>query len=101
MYLPYFVLCAGYTVDEKKVKGGEACLWSEYFDNENLMSNAFPRASAVAERLWSNKDVRSLDEAGVRLQEHRCRMLRSVLLRPCSVLLGQAGHWLKCAWCVL
>jgi hexosaminidase len=67
---------AGYNIDEKKVKGGEACLWSEYIDNENLIQTTFPRASAVAERLWSNKETRNLDAAGERLSEHRCRMLR-------------------------
>ncbi|KAK7114420.1 uncharacterized protein [Littorina saxatilis] len=66
----------GYQIDEKKVKGGEACLWSEYIDNENLVQTTWPRASAVAERLWSSKDTRNLDTAGERLSEHRCRMLR-------------------------
>ncbi|XP_041375318.1 uncharacterized protein LOC121388147 [Gigantopelta aegis] len=65
----------GYTIDEKMVLGGEACLWSEYVDNENLMTTLWPRASATAERLWSAKDIRDLDTAGSRLQEHRCRML--------------------------
>ncbi|KAK3085925.1 hypothetical protein FSP39_010784 [Pinctada imbricata] len=65
----------GYQIDEKKVLGGEACLWAEYIDNENLMTTLWPRASAVAERLWSSKDVRDLDSAGKRLSEHRCRML--------------------------
>ncbi|ESP03745.1 hypothetical protein LOTGIDRAFT_136955, partial [Lottia gigantea] len=64
------------TVDEKKILGGEACLWSEYVDNENYMTTLWPRASATAERLWSHKDVRDLDSAAIRLQEHRCRMLK-------------------------
>ncbi|KAJ8302882.1 hypothetical protein KUTeg_019278 [Tegillarca granosa] len=63
----------GYQINEKKVLGGEACLWAEYIDNENLMT--MPRASATAERLWSSKDVKDVDAAGKRLQEHRCRML--------------------------
>ncbi|KAK3603826.1 hypothetical protein CHS0354_042831 [Potamilus streckersoni] len=65
----------GYSIDESKVLGGEACLWSEYIDNENLMTTLWPRASAAAERLWSHKDVRDLENAATRLQEHRCRML--------------------------
>ena len=29
---------SGYQIDEKKVLGGEAALWAEYIDNENLIS---------------------------------------------------------------
>lgn len=65
----------GYQIDEKKVLGGEACIWAEYVDNENLMTTLWPRASAPAERLWSNKDVKDVEAAGKRLSEHRCRML--------------------------
>ncbi|KAI8790496.1 beta-hexosaminidase subunit alpha isoform X2 [Biomphalaria glabrata] len=66
----------GYHIDEKKVLGGEAAFWSEYFTNENLIPMMWPRASAAAERLWSSKDVRNLDKAAERLTEHRCRMLK-------------------------
>jgi hexosaminidase len=35
------------------VIGGEATVWSERLDAATLLAVAFPRASAVAERLWS------------------------------------------------
>ncbi|KAM5264377.1 beta-hexosaminidase subunit beta [Ctenodactylus gundi] len=56
--------------------GGEACLWGEYVDATNLTPRLWPRASAVGERLWSNKSVRSIDSAYSRLSRHRCRMVR-------------------------
>ncbi|XP_052231450.1 uncharacterized protein LOC127844929 isoform X1 [Dreissena polymorpha] len=65
----------GFRIDESKVLGGEACLWGEYLDNENYMTTLWPAASAAAERLWSSKDVRDIEKAATRLQEHRCRML--------------------------
>ncbi|XP_006901497.1 PREDICTED: beta-hexosaminidase subunit beta [Elephantulus edwardii] len=64
--------------DEQKklILGGEACLWGEYVDATNLLPRLWPRASAVGERLWSNKDVRNLQNAYNRLFQHRCRMVQ-------------------------
>nr|XP_033775448.1 beta-hexosaminidase subunit alpha isoform X2 [Geotrypetes seraphini]XP_033775449.1 beta-hexosaminidase subunit alpha isoform X2 [Geotrypetes seraphini] len=58
------------------VIGGEACMWGEYVDVTNLTPRLWPRAGAVAERLWSNATVRNLKDAYDRLSNFRCKLLR-------------------------
>ena len=53
----------------------QACMWSEFTNSINLIPKSWPRASAVAERLWSGPEVKDLDDAAARLQEHECRLL--------------------------
>lgn len=68
------------------VIGGEACMWGEYVDSTNLVPRLWPRAGAVAERLWSNKLVTDLDFAFKRLAHFRCELLRrGVQAQPLSV----------------
>nr|QGA87799.1 chitobiase [Dolerocypris sinensis] len=57
------------------VLGGEGALWMEYIDPTNIHPLLWPRASAIAERLWSSADVRDIPAARYRLDEQRCRLL--------------------------
>ncbi|KAF7637854.1 Beta-hexosaminidase [Meloidogyne graminicola] len=60
---------AGTYEQKQLVIGGIATMWGEYIDGTNLEATLWPRASAVAERLWSppNK-TKSAEEAWPRLQ---------------------------------
>lgn len=65
------------------VLGGEACIWTEYVDETNVISRAWPRSSATAERLWSPRDVRDIGDFSERVEQLRCRMKsRGIMAEP-------------------
>ncbi|XP_077560714.1 beta-hexosaminidase subunit beta-like [Haemaphysalis longicornis] len=65
------------------VIGGEVCVWGQQVDRTNIMSQTWPAASLAAERLWSLKEHTDVDTARIRLDKHRCRMLkRGLEVRP-------------------
>jgi hexosaminidase len=53
--------------DKKKILGGEACMWAEYVSAENIDSRIWPRAAAIAERLWSSQSVTDVNSMYERL----------------------------------
>ncbi|KAB0803183.1 hypothetical protein PPYR_00153 [Photinus pyralis] len=68
---------------KKLVMGGEACMWAEVVNEYNLESRIWPRASATAEKLWSEEDADEIDSVKRRLEEHTCRMnKRGVQAQP-------------------
>jgi len=52
---------------EKLVLGGEAPVWAEIMTDEMLDARLWPRAAALAERFWSPRDVRDVDDLYRRL----------------------------------
>ena len=54
--------------EDVHILGGEACMWSEYVSPETVDSRIWPRMAAIAERLWSPREVTDVTSMYARME---------------------------------
>jgi hexosaminidase len=66
---------AGLTPEEQqRVLGGEATMWSEYVNWENIDSRIWPRTAAIAERYWSPQSTTDIPSMYSRMEAESTRL---------------------------
>ena len=59
---------------QARILGGEACMWEEQTSALDIDSRIWPRAAAIAERLWSPRNVNDVDDMYRRLEAESLRL---------------------------
>ena|SRR5215471_2000056 len=66
---------ANLTPEEKqRILGGEATMWSEYVNWENVDSRIWPRTAAIAERYWSPQNTTDVASMYSRMEAESTRL---------------------------
>ncbi len=66
---------ANLTPEEKaRILGGEATMWSEYVNWENVDSRIWPRTAAIAERYWSPQSTTDVPSMYARMESESVRL---------------------------
>jgi len=60
--------------EQARILGGEACMWAEHVTPRSIDSRIWPRAAAIAERLWSPQSVNNVDDMYRRLWVESLRL---------------------------
>jgi hexosaminidase len=60
--------------EQARILGGEACMWEEQTSTQSIDSRIWPRTAAIAERLWSPRNVNDVDDMYRRLTVESLRL---------------------------
>jgi len=59
---------------QERILGGEATMWSEYVNWENIDSRIWPRTAAIAERFWSPQNTTDIASMYARMETESTRL---------------------------